>query len=61
MLDLIFSYALLSHVWMTFVPALPCFMIPFINPRPTSTKKKKQKRKGLMESMFWFFCSGSPL
>lgn len=30
-------------------------MIPSIDPRPTSTKKKKQKTKGLTESMFWIF------
>lgn len=45
MLDLLFSY-----LWMTSVALLPCF----INPRPTSTKTKKQKRKVLTESMFCF-------
>lgn len=38
-----------------FVPSFPSFMIPSLNLRPTFTKKNKQKRKGLAESMFAFF------
>lgn len=42
-----------------FVPSFPSFMIPSLNPRPTFTKKNKQKRKGLTESMFAFFLKSS--
>lgn len=55
--DLIFILGMASYVFLYVhvVPFLPCLMMPSVNPRPTSSRKSKQKRRTLTESMLGLF------
>lgn len=55
--DLIFILVMASYMFLYVhvVPFLPCLMIPSVNPRPTSSRKNRQKRRRLSESMFGLF------